>query len=489
MRKLLALAVVFGVAGFVFADDRAEAEKRLDAAITAQNKDQVKTALHDATSAGDVRAAKVIIAEALKLRGLGVHEELLAAIKGISDEAGVKELADAAKKNPQADLRYLLVEGLAQHASETAQHAVFDGLDDKDDQVSTIAARSVRQIKTPDCLERLMARLEKAESKPQEATLAREIQGALKAITGQDLSFAAEWKSWWQSHKAGWTPPSAADAAKADGEGTTSVDRLKKIRPEDAHTIERLGDDDIIVVKGHSDQISDVLKAIKINHKEIAPEDVAKTKLDPKSILVLNCNSRLNPYGESEFAKIREFVDRGGYLFTSDWQLEFLFPKVFEGSIHLDKKVGKDALTVPIVAAAPRHPLMRDVFPMGTWDATAFSWHIDSHSELIKIDSPGVTVLVKSPELEQKFQNGAVAVTFRWHNGAVVTGQGGTQKTATGGSGGKAHAPQQGGCVLHVLGHFKHQKDKDSGDHFALQQLLLNFILEKKHGEVPAKGN
>ena len=120
---------------------------------------------------------------------------------------------------------------------------------------------------------------------------------------------------------------------------------------------------------------------------------------------------------------------------------------------------------------------MRDVFPTSTWDASKFTWALDSWSELIKIENPGVEVLVESPELKQKFQNGAVAVAFRWKNGKVVTGNSG--KAATG-PGGKPEA--QPGLVLHVLGHFKHQKDKDAGDHFALQQLLLNFFLEKKRG-------
>ncbi len=476
-KRALALAVVLAIAGFVFADDRSEAEHALEKAIGSQNAGEAKQAFAAATKAGDLRAAKLIVSEALKLRGLDAHEQLLEAVKGITEEAGVKELAEAAHKSPQVDLRYILVEGLARQGSDAAQKAVCEALDDKDDTVSTIAARSIREMKTPETIERLIARFEKAESRPQEASLGREINGALVGITGMELNGAGEWKSWWKDHKTGWKPSDKAEA-KAQGEGETSVDRLRKLRPEDAHTIERLSDDDVIVVKGHSDQIEQVLAAIKIHHKEIAAEELKNTKLDPKSILVLNCNSRNNPYGEAEFAKIRDFVDRGGYLFTSDWQLEFLMSKVFPGSITLDKKIGKDNLIVPIrPAPGCKHPFLRDVFPMTTWDQDKFVWHMDGHSELIKILSPGVTTLIESPELQGKFQNAAVGVTFRWHNNAVVTGQGG--KTATGGKGPEA---PQGGCVLHVLGHFKHQKDKNSGDHFALQQLLLNFFLEKKHG-------
>jgi hypothetical protein len=473
----LALLLVLPLAS---ADQRDDGEKALEKAVAAGDKEHAKEALLEATKPGDVRAAKLLITHALKLRGFGAHQELLDAIKEIKDEAAVKELAQAAVKSSQVDLRYILVEGLGLQGSETAARAVFDALDDKDDSISAVAARATRAIATPEAIERLLKRLEKGEPRAQDAALCRELVGALAAITRQELTFALEWRSWWMSHKDGWKAP-AAEEKPADND-SNAFTRMKKNRPEDARTIERLGDDDVIVVKGKSDCISDVLKAIKIKHKEIAPEDLAATKLDPKSVLVLNCNSKLNPYDADQLARIRDFVDKGGYLFTSDWQLEFLLGETFPGSISLDKKIGKDNVKVPILPAASKHPFLRDVFPMNTWDATTFTWLIDSHSELIKIQSPDVVVLVESPELKkQEGGNGAVAVTFRWHNGRVVTGNEG-RRQATGGGAGKAREPE-GGCVLHVLGHFKHQKDESGGDHFALQQLLLNFFLEKQHAK------
>jgi hypothetical protein len=123
--RVLVLAILAGFAGFVLADERSASERSLEKAIAAQNKGDVKTALAAATKAGDARAAKLIVSEALKLRGLGVHDELLAAIKSITDDAGVKELASAAKSSSQADLRYLLVEGLALVGSDLAQKAVI----------------------------------------------------------------------------------------------------------------------------------------------------------------------------------------------------------------------------------------------------------------------------------------------------------------------------------------------------------------------------
>ena len=88
--RVLVLAILAGWAGFVFADDRSDAERDLAKAVGAQNKGDAAKALAAATKAGDARAAKLILSEALKLRGFDVHDELLAAIKGITEEAGVK---------------------------------------------------------------------------------------------------------------------------------------------------------------------------------------------------------------------------------------------------------------------------------------------------------------------------------------------------------------------------------------------------------------
>ena len=69
--------------------------------------------------------------------------------------------------------------------------------------------------------------------------------------------------------------------------------------------MEKLGEDDVIVVKGASDSVSDLLKAINIKHKEIAPEDFKNLKLDPKSVLAHVALARvrgarstfMNPWG------------------------------------------------------------------------------------------------------------------------------------------------------------------------------------------------
>src|SRR4051812_23390261 len=84
--RVLVLAILAGFAGFALADERDNAERALEKAIGSSNKGDIKSSLAAATKPGDVRAAKLIVNDALKLRGFGMHEELLQAIKGITED-------------------------------------------------------------------------------------------------------------------------------------------------------------------------------------------------------------------------------------------------------------------------------------------------------------------------------------------------------------------------------------------------------------------
>src|SRR5581483_4343860 len=335
---------------------------------------------------------------------------------------------------------------------------------------------SARHMATPNTVDRLIARLEKAEKNAKEASLCRELNGALASLTGESLSFALEWKGWWLSHKDTWKGGAKGEASSKPGEpaapegkggGDTVMKRMGAERPADAHTIEKMAQDDVIVVKGSSDKVEDVLKAIGVKHTVIAKDKFADQKLDPKSILVVNCDGNGHPaFDDAQIARIREFVDKGGYLFTSDWELVFTIEKAFPGSIAKageSSRQAKDDYKVDIKPVDGKNPLLRDVFPLTTWDASQLSWKMDGKSFLIKVLSSDVSVLIESNELKKRFPDAPiVAVSFFWKNGKVV------KAPKPGSDAAKGHTqggtPGGAGCVLHVLSHFKHQKDKDSGD-------------------------
>lgn len=475
VRRLSVAILLLALAGAASAQDRSDQERDLEKAIASRDKDRVASALGAAMSAGDERAARFLLRALPSMRGLDVREPLLSAIAGMSEEAAVEQLAKAAGSNSNPEVRYVLVEGLARQGSDAARRAVIEAVGDDAPAVAAAAARGVRGMPSPEAIDALIARLEKAEAKPDQRTLARELQGALAALTGQPIPHAEIWKSWWAANKATWQPPAAPGGGGGGDENV--VDRLKRNRPEDAETIAKLAGEDVIVVRGSSDKVGQVLKAIDVEHRQISAEDLASLTLDPRSVLVLNCNGNNDPYTDAEFAKIRDFVERGGYLFTSDWQLSHTLAKAFPGAIALDQKTQPDEFVAPIFAVATDHPLMRDVFPATTFDARPYTWQIDGNSELIKLQSNAVTVLVQAPELEKRWKAPAVAVTFRWQGGRPVPPAAAFRRPGTGS--GRTTGPLPG-AVLHVMSHFEKQRSADAGDHFALQQLLLNFILEKQ---------
>jgi len=217
--------------------------------------------------------------------------------------------------------------------------------------------------------------------------------------------------------------------------------------------------------------------------------------------------------------KIRAWVDAGGYLFTEDWGIEDVLVRAWgtvqkksdpnntgaqvehwTGSFVTTAKYLKE-LKVDVVPARGRtsHPLLRGLFveprrgadpgddPAGGDIGTAPRepgatderpgverfWKIDRDSPAIKVVSKDVTVLMTSGDLRQLADgDDAVAVTFLPRGGPETADA-------------AAQTKLRGGRVLHVLSHFGKQGSQD--DEYALQNLLLNFLLEANRRAAPVK--
>jgi hypothetical protein len=271
---------------------------------------------------------------------------------------------------------------------------------------------------------------------------------------------------------------------------------------------------DIVVVNGAYDHIQDVLDRLEIPYAMIEPEDLPRYNLSGCKILLLNCHNNyaaglfraadtksmvkeIDDLEEREIAlrkriqeskdkrkvfelgldllktssqlsglrqqmavvsgaadmvdNIRKFVQSGGYVFTSDWGLTIL-ERAFPGTIRNGGNIGPRT-----VSLRPRSgvssPLLDEVFYAGPKTGTVVSrklqWEVDSGSYMIKIDKPSlVEVLVETGDV---VRNPAVAVAL-------------TPEKST-------------GKVLHILSHF--QRQATSHGDYALQNLLLNFMLER----------
>ncbi|HEY0089643.1 MAG TPA: hypothetical protein VGB37_12415, partial [Candidatus Lokiarchaeia archaeon] len=94
--------------------------------------------------------------------------------------------------------------------------------------------------------------------------------------------------------------------------------RMEKERPLDLEILKKVKNSSIIIIAGSYDKIEIVLDLIKIPYVLIQPQDIDHIDLITDQILIVNCPGNISDDGLN---KIKEFVQKGGFLFTTDWAL------------------------------------------------------------------------------------------------------------------------------------------------------------------------
>lgn len=298
------------------------------------------------------------------------------------------------------------------------------------------------------------------------------------------------------------------------------TDALRKRRAGELGRLRGGSDREILVVAGCYDRVQDVLGRLDIPHRTIQPEQLARQDLSKCKALLINCHNqysagmmkegdraalerevvaleakvrdlrqridktkdkmtlyrlnlellnatstleedrrRLQSSGDSATLSrnLNEFVLGGGYVFTSDWGLTLL-QRAIPGYIMVGGVVGPRTVSIRPKAGAEAHALLREVFlepsKGNTRTARRFDWDVDSSSYSIRVEKfDAVEVLVEAADA---LKYPAVAATFRHGKGRS----------------------------LHVLSHFQKQATRH-GD-YALQNMLLNFLIERLEGAAPA---
>jgi hypothetical protein len=456
MRARLALALGLALLAAVARageDAVNEAKRALEAAIQAKDEAKAKDALRALGADDSERAVRVIALAAAAARDLDVYEDLVKALAAVKSEAAVKEVLHTAAADKDWTVRFLFVEALARLDRPDARQALFAAFDDKHESVASNAMRAASGAKSKAAVRPLIDAYERYEKKEKGGRLQIEAGRALGAITGEHFTTAGDWRRFWDANEASFDPAAAAEK-RAAGEDRATVLRRVEDRGE-YEFVEKLGAGDIVVVPGHSDECESVLEVLKLPFTKAKREEVPALlqKIDPRTVLVFNCEGDLGKAVKGDSAKaLATFVERGGYLFTSDWGLAEEIGPAFGGFLNVGPTMPQEQFPVKIHPAhgAEKHPYLRDVFPENPYERAKMKWVIDNSAFGIKM-TPKALALVESDELGKRFGAPAVAATFRYGQGAV----------------------------LHVMGHFRMQRDA-SGDGFALQQLLVNFIVEKQ---------
>ena len=166
-----------------------------------------------------------------------------------------------------------------------------------------------------------------------------------------------------------------------------------------------------VVVKGRYDHAEHVLDSCRIPYMT-ADNSNLKTRLPQAALLVINCPGELS---DSSIDLVRQFIDRGGSLLTTDWSLSGCLEKICPGYIYWDGAYSKSEVVDGVVVLPENNLVGGAVSPA--------PWKLDDKSELIK---PGarksVQILARSRQLsfEDTVNLGVLALTFDFGKGRVL---------------------------------------------------------------------
>ena len=266
----------------------------------------------------------------------------------------------------------------------------------------------------------------------------------------QQTMTPGELKESFTKHEAITTNAKAADYVRGElGRGSGRQGNLLK-------TLSR---NDLLVVDGTFDKVGRVLHALKLPFLTVSPRAIAvkhAPDLSKHKVIFWNCGESLPP-DQLVVAtrRLRSFVKKGGYLFTTDWAIGNVVQLAFPG--YLSTSGPRSPLPETTVGIEPargklEHNLLKGVFPRGAQGR----WWLEQASFDIKVmRKHDVEVLITSSDLEKIYNKSpVVAATFVYGRGRV----------------------------LHVMGHYFQEMGNMAGA-ISAQRLALNFVLERLGGD------
>ena len=534
MRTLLAALVLVSTVG---AQDAAKAsDKNLKQAIKDKKPKSIDLAVRELLVANSTDAMKVLLAAAavppVFPKDLLPGEDawwqecyftLLNAAASFTDVPALSELADFLLKNKTKPIARDILSAVANHGQKEMIAVCVRVMEAGTDDLKIMAVDHLIAIADKTAVEPLIRAMKANEKTP--GDLKHRIGRALTVLTGQDYGDSvSNWEGWWSANK-----DKDFSVEGPDGGSTGTVtDGLDRSRHSEFEKLKKTGNvlglmagEKCKCGKNHDlDRIDAVTTKMGLTTETITKDDLDKKddiKLSDYVAVLANCThirehcvcplckpgnysgNRLfqcvcpkNEHipakyvlGDKGIAKIKKYVETGGYLFAEDWCMEDFVEKAFGDYVtHGSIRPQDEAVPVHPKAGAASHPYLRKIFfkpPRETRDTVsetdldkvAHKWKIDKETRTIKVKDPSkVVTLLTSPELAKSSQgDDAVAVTFE-----VTPGKSSPKGAAAAPEISQDRRKMVGGRVLYVLSHFGKQDSQE--DEFALQNLLVNFLVE-----------
>jgi len=482
IRSFALLIVCLSISSVVSAAPNLKRIKRgLAEAVAKNDSSETCRLLRKLGPINDVKAAKLAILVTATNLHLDLADATVAQLAAMDSPKVRKHLIKESKAAKRWWERLLILQALAEIPEPGTRAALLAATSDPHGSVLEQLAEILESKRDIASLEALIALCETADAAGQ-VDAARAGSAALRRLTGEEgLSVGVDWRNWWSQAKADFKFRSKESKKKGAKEGGELSTVTRRIKDRDEGTfIRELTEGDVIVVKGVFDQVEKAVEKLGIPFTLVEREKFATLKLNPNQVLIFNCHKE--PLDAKSLENLARFVSAGGYVFTSDWELRNILMRSFPGVFVAKAQIPEGEVGIIPFLASASHAYLRDVFPKNPYKLAKYKWKIDAASDLLSFaPDKGVTPLIFSHELEKEHKLGVVALTFRWDGGLVGHAKKRKRKRVRTGKGASEEHYRElaGGSVLHVLGHFHAQMD-DSGDGYALQQLLANFIVEKQ---------
>jgi hypothetical protein len=181
----------------------------------------------------------------------------------------------------------------------------------------------------------------------------------------------------------------------------------------DRRLLARIGKADVLVVGGCYDRVEDVLSLLEIKHEIVSPAELDAIELRNQQLVIVNCPGKLSREG---VLKVRDYVEQGGFLLTTDWALKNVVEPAFPGYLQYNGRPTGDEV-VGIRLEDDWQGLLAGVLHAGADP----QWWLEGQSYPIRVlGRRRVKILLASRELGERYGEPAIAVAFKYGKGEVL---------------------------------------------------------------------
>jgi hypothetical protein len=167
----------------------------------------------------------------------------------------------------------------------------------------------------------------------------------------------------------------------------------------------------VLGVNGTKEKVENVIKNLYANKRDII--DISKldeTDLSKYHLIIIGSQGKKDP----AFDKLKNFVQEGGFLVTTDKSLDTIVAELFPDTITYKKEEIKGG-AIKGEFSNMEHPFVR-----GASKKKVLKFWVEDKSHPITKKKPGVKSIVTSKKLKKKYDSEALMVALKFGDGMIV---------------------------------------------------------------------